>query len=188
MTFQIETAPARPVCFAEANVKATQDRPINSSFAVIYGAPGSESKTRGSCPRAVRFTECVAVEVAPYGIQVYALNPGLVRTAMTEYLLRQPRVAEYAPWFPPAMAQDAQVPPDDAGRLAVFLAAVRDARLSGRAFSIGSDYARLSAEADPIERDDLYVLRVQMTRAKNFAGRMGRLRNRVEAPDPGPSL
>jgi hypothetical protein len=45
---------------------------------------------------------------------------------MTEFLLRQPRVEEYAPWFVAAMTQGTHVPPEAAGRLAVFLATVHD--------------------------------------------------------------
>jgi len=108
----------------------------------------------------LRFTECLAAEVASYGIQAYAINPGLVRTAMTEFLLEQPRVAEYAPWFPPAM-QGGTVSPDLAGQLVVFLATVRDRRLSGRVFSVYAEYENLSAEAERIARDDLYMLRLR---------------------------
>jgi hypothetical protein len=59
------------------------------------------------------------------------------------------------------MAQGADVPPEVAGRLAVFLATVRDAHLGGRAFSVGSDYARFNAQAEQIAREDLYTPRLR---------------------------
>ena len=109
----------------------------------------------------LRFTDSLAPEVARYSIQVYALLPGLVRTAMTEALLRHPRVAEYAPWFPAAFERGSDIPPEEAGRLAVCLANLRDSRLSGRVFTVGTDVVDLEKRANEIASNDLYALRVR---------------------------
>jgi predicted ester cyclase len=109
----------------------------------------------------LRFTDSLAPEVAPYSIHVYALLPGLVRTAMTEALLGHPRVAEYAPWFPAAFERGSDIPPEEAGHLAVCLANLHDSRLSGRVFTVRTDVVDLEKRADAIAADDLYALRLR---------------------------
>ena len=98
------------------------------------------------------------------GSRCSPINPGLVRTAMTEYLLEQPRVGEHAPWFPPAR-EHATEPPESAGRLAVFLSRDRDSRPSGRMFRVEPEYAHLLQEAEQIVQEDLHVLRLRTTQA-----------------------
>jgi len=109
----------------------------------------------------LRFTESLAKEVAPDGVFVYALNPGLVRTAMTEALLAHPEVGTYNAGFVARMAGGHDVPPERAGDLAVFLAGLRDPRLSGRLFDVNWDYASLPERAETIARDDLQLLRLR---------------------------
>jgi NAD(P)-dependent dehydrogenase (short-subunit alcohol dehydrogenase family) len=109
----------------------------------------------------LRFTDSLAAEVAPHNIHVFALGPGLVRTTMTEYLLARPHVGEYNPGFVAAMTQGRTVSPEEAGQLAVFLATLRDPRLSGRTFGVGSDYRAAVERAEEVARDDLYVLRLR---------------------------
>src|SRR5438067_12990402 len=52
-------------------------------------------------------------------------------------------VAEYAPWFPAAFERGSDIPPEEAGRLAVRLANLRDSRLSGRVFTVKTDVVDL---------------------------------------------
>lgn len=47
-----------------------------------------------------RFGEVLAGQVGRYGVSVFTISPGLVRTAMTDEL------ADDAPWTPPALAPD----------------------------------------------------------------------------------
>ena len=37
-----------------------------------------------------QFTRCIALELAPLGIRVNAVSPGIMRTAMTENVLQTP--------------------------------------------------------------------------------------------------
>src|SRR5579864_3955547 len=134
---------------------------INLSGGGADGAAPYWSGYGSSKAAVLRFTESLAREVAAYGIQVYALGPGLVRTSMTEALLRHPRVAEYAPWFPAAFDRGADVPPEEAGRLAVRLANLRDSRLSGRVFSVGTNLDDIANHAATIADDELYTLRLR---------------------------
>jgi NAD(P)-dependent dehydrogenase (short-subunit alcohol dehydrogenase family) len=119
----------------------------------------------------LRFTDSLAAEVAEHNIFVYALDPGVVRTAMTEGLLTIPNIS---PSFVAAMSHT--VPPEGAGHLAVSLAALREPRLSGRLFQVTSllhdanghdrevsdGVAELVLKAETIARDDLYMLRLRL--------------------------
>ena len=89
------------------------------------------------------------------------MGPGLVRTAMSEGLMAHPQIGAYVAGFAAAMTAGRDVPPEQAGELAVFLAGLRDPRLSGRVFGVGSDYAAVLEQADAIARDDLYTLRLR---------------------------
>lgn len=119
--------------------------------------------TSYACSKAgvLRFTDSLAAEVAPHGINVFAMGPGFVRTAATEYLVGHPDAPTYIPGYVAAMAAGRDVPPERAGRLAVFLATVQDPRLSGRVFGVGSDYASAVDRAEDIAREDLQTLRMR---------------------------
>lgn len=134
---------------------------ITMSGGGAAGAYPFASSYASSKAGVLRFTDSVAAEVAPYNIYVYALEPGLVRTAMTEGLLRHPKIHEYIPGGAKAMAEGRTVSPDLSGKLAVFLATLKDRRLSGRSISVTDDYTLLVEQADKIVEQDLRTLRIR---------------------------
>jgi NAD(P)-dependent dehydrogenase (short-subunit alcohol dehydrogenase family) len=71
-----------------------------TSGAAYLPAGGFPSTAYGPSKAAVhRFSELLAVQLAPRGVFVFAISPGLVRTAMTES-----HWDDDAPWTPPACA------------------------------------------------------------------------------------
>ena len=88
----------------------------------------------------VGFTNALAKELAPDGIRVNAICPGILRTQMWEYLadaLKQPGESKEAAWerwvrsfIPLGRAQT----PDDIGSLAVYLASA--ANITGQAMNV----------------------------------------------------
>ena len=93
-----------------------------------------------------RFGELLAGQVAPYGITVFTISPGLVRSAMTESL------GDSAPWTPPELAP----------RLVRVLAAGRADRLSGRYIHAEHDeIENLIQRADEISESDLNAIRLR---------------------------
>jgi NAD(P)-dependent dehydrogenase (short-subunit alcohol dehydrogenase family) len=48
----------------------------------------------------IRFSECLAHEVKPHGIAVFAMGPGTVRTAMSEHSLNSPEGRKWLPDSP----------------------------------------------------------------------------------------
>jgi NAD(P)-dependent dehydrogenase (short-subunit alcohol dehydrogenase family) len=71
-----------------------------TSGAAYLPANGFPSTAYGPSKAAVhRFSELLAAQLAPRGVFVFAISPGLVRTAMTES-----HWDDDAPWTPPACA------------------------------------------------------------------------------------
>ena len=109
--------------------------------------PGSTSSAYGASKAAVgRFGEVLAQQVAPHGIKVFVISPGLVRTEMTD------RFGDDAPWTPPELAP----------RLVSELASGRLDALSGRYIHAEHDPPdELEARIPRILADDLNAIRLR---------------------------
>ncbi|MBD0290263.1 MAG: SDR family oxidoreductase [Thermoleophilia bacterium] len=107
-------------------------RIVNVASGAAY-LPGSTSSAYAASKAAVhRFSEVLARQLAPHGIPVFPISPGLVRTEMTDGSF-----PEDAPWTPPELAP----------RLVRALATGRFDRLSGRYL-----HAEHDADLDELER------------------------------------
>jgi threonine dehydratase len=89
---------------------------------------------------------------------VFAIDPGLVRTAMSESALScgEPSVER---WFTAAFANQEVVSADSAAASVAYLASGAADVLSGRNVDVSGDMAQMVARAAEIEEHDLYVLR-----------------------------
>ncbi len=108
----------------------------------------------------IRLTECIALETKPYGIAVFAVAPGTVRTKMTEYSLGSHEGQTWLPWFRRIFDEHIDVPPERAAELILNLASGRADALSGRTVSIYDDLEMLIASAGRIEEQNLYSLKL----------------------------
>jgi NAD(P)-dependent dehydrogenase (short-subunit alcohol dehydrogenase family) len=107
-----------------------------------------------------RFSETLALEVADDNITVFSLNPGLVRTAMTD----QATTAEWKKWddrIPRLFEEGLESPPDMAAQLTVALASGKADILTGRLISISDDLDEMVAQARRIQEEELYLLRMK---------------------------
>jgi NAD(P)-dependent dehydrogenase (short-subunit alcohol dehydrogenase family) len=94
-----------------------------------------------------RFSEALAYALAPLGIKVFLISPGLVRTAMTERSFPAD-----APWTPPELAP----------RLVRVLASGRADALAGRYLHAEhDDIEDLIRRADEIVASDLNAIRLR---------------------------
>jgi 3-oxoacyl-[acyl-carrier protein] reductase len=121
-------------------------RIVNVASGAAY-LPGVSSTAYSASKAAVhRFSETLAGQLAPRGIYVFSISPGLVRTRMTE------RFAEDAPWTPPELAP----------RLVRALASGRLDGLAGRYLHAEhDDVDDLASRVDEILAEDLNAIRLR---------------------------
>jgi NAD(P)-dependent dehydrogenase (short-subunit alcohol dehydrogenase family) len=105
-----------------------------------------------------RLSENLAAETREHGVTVFAISPGLVRTAMSESGLScgEPSVEQL---FTDLFANQEDVPADVAATLVVYLASGAADVLSGRNLDVFDDVAQMVARAAEIDEHDLYVMR-----------------------------
>jgi NAD(P)-dependent dehydrogenase (short-subunit alcohol dehydrogenase family) len=105
-----------------------------------------------------RLSENLAAETRGHGVMVFAIDPGLVRTGMSESGLTcgEPSIEEF---FKDAFANHEDVSAEVAATLVVYLASGAADVLSGRYIFASEDVRQMVARAGEIEEQDLYVLR-----------------------------
>lgn len=108
----------------------------------------------------IRFTENLAAELLNSGVSVFAIDPGTVRTAMSEHLLESEAGKKWLPWFRKLFDKGRDVPAEKAADLVVQLAAGRADALSGRLIGVADDLANMLEQTEEIKKRSLYTLRV----------------------------
>jgi NAD(P)-dependent dehydrogenase (short-subunit alcohol dehydrogenase family) len=125
-------------------------------FPIAYGSAYAVSKAA-----LIRLTECFAADGKEHGIIAFALGPGSVRTAMTEYLIESEAGQTYLPWYRKMILDGGDVPADLSANLVVLLASGKMDSLSGRFVEVFDDVGQMILESAQIIRDDLYTLRLR---------------------------
>ena len=110
----------------------------------------------------LRFTENLAAETKSHGLQVFAIEPGLVRTALTEYLAESPEGQQWLPWIRQVFAEGRDDPPARAVTLVMFLVSGRGDALTGRFLHAVSDVTQLVQRQTEIELEDWYTMRLRL--------------------------
>jgi 3-oxoacyl-[acyl-carrier protein] reductase len=128
-------------------IERGRGRIVNTGSGAGY-LPGLSTTAYAASKAALyRFGEGLAQQLAPHGIPVFTISPGLVKTAMNE-----DRFPEEAPWTPPELAP----------RLVRVLASGRADKLSGRYIHAEhDDIEDLIRRADEIVENDLNAIRLQ---------------------------
>lgn len=103
----------------------------------------------------IRLSEQIAMEAKPYGVSVFPMRPGIVRTTMLE------EARHKLPLIQAMLDQGLEVAPEVVADLVVFLASGKADRLSGHLFSVNDDLEKLLLHAEEIERNSLYMLRAR---------------------------
>ena len=142
-------------------IQRRRGRIINVASGAGLGVMVNGSAYVTSKAAVIRFSENLAAEASAYDIAVFSIGPGLVRTAMTEYLAYSQEGRKWPPWGQEFMEAGNDVPPERAGERVVMLAAGRADALSGRFIGIADDIDALVRRAEEIKRDDLYLMRLR---------------------------
>ena len=148
-----ETNLRGPMLYAKAVLPAMIARGegviINiGSYIAIRPSPMSTAYGTSKAALA-RFSDCLATEVADQGVQVFCASPGLVLTDMTRDL---PFISE----IPEADFHQ----PEDIAALACELASGKYAQLSGLFLHVRDDLPALLADAERVQAERLYQLRL----------------------------
>src|SRR5580704_1861832 len=100
----------------------------------------------------IRFSEQLAVEAAPYGVSVFPIRPGMVRTRMLE------EARHRLPYLQQALDRGAEVTTDVVADLALTLASGRADSLSGRLFTVNENVEEIVRQAEEVRARELYLL------------------------------
>lgn len=109
----------------------------------------------------VRLTECAAAELAPYGVKVFSIEPGTVRTAMSLRSIESPEAQRWIPWFKGIFDHGLDASPDRVAQRVIDLALGKADALSGCHLPLGDDLEVLARDAERIRAEGKYVLGVQ---------------------------
>ncbi len=120
---------------------------LGSGASYLPVGPNTENGSYGASKAAVgRFAEYLASEVAPHGISVFLISPGLVKTDMTS------GYGDNLPWTPPELAP----------QLVHVLASGRADALAGRYIHAEHDDVEdLIVRADEVVANDLNAIRIR---------------------------
>ena len=112
----------------------------------------------------LRFTESVSGTLEDTGVMIFAMDPGPVRTAMTEFQMTDAAGRKYLTDIAGLFERGIDVPPALAGRLSVAIGSGRFDRLAGRMlFAARDDIDLTDAQIDEILAQDLRTLRINGT-------------------------
>jgi 3-oxoacyl-[acyl-carrier protein] reductase len=103
----------------------------------------------------MRFSEQLAMELGPHGIQVFPIRPGVVRTRMAEH------VARNVPMVQKSLDDGRDVPPEATADLVEYLASGKADALSGCVLSAEENWDEMVNRAEEIRREQMYVLRLR---------------------------
>lgn len=108
----------------------------------------------------IRLSEVLAAEAQPFGISVFSISPGSVRTALAEQILANSGAMKWFGWLEELYQKGQNVTPEPATRLVLYLASGAADHLSGRFFGVAEDPAEVVRRSEQILRDDLHALRM----------------------------
>jgi NAD(P)-dependent dehydrogenase (short-subunit alcohol dehydrogenase family) len=144
---------AASVAHAFAPRLAERKRGTMLFLSSVAGQIGSQTDPPYSAAKAglINFAQCAAKDLAPYGVRVNCLCPGMVKTPLNRSVWqawndRQPPEArqEYDAWAAEKIAK--LVPlnrwqtPEDIASMAVFLASDRAANITGQTINVDGGY------------------------------------------------
>ena len=110
----------------------------------------------------IRLTEDLAAETSQYGISVFAVHPGGVRTAGWRALIDSGGDEKWLGGrFSKAWEEGRGLSPERAAGLVLALASGATDALSGRFITVRDDVAEMVSRAEEIKQNDLYTLRLR---------------------------
>lgn len=126
------------------------------------GGPNIGGSAYG-CSKAaiVRFSEGLARELEQVGsaVLVFCMNPGFVRSEMTESLIDTPEKRRWQAHVPKLMGSAEEMPADACAKATMRLLHIASRELSGRVFYVDTDFDEVERRKADIQAGELYVMR-----------------------------
>lgn len=148
-----------------AVVKGMVERGRGYVLNMVGGGVGDpHAYTTGyACSKAgvMRLVEGMAREAQQHGVKVFAMQPGAVRTAMTEFIMESPEGKKWRPGFKDIFEKGRGAAPELIVKLALGLVSGKADRLTGRYFDATRDFEETIRNSDPILEKDLLTLRLR---------------------------
>ncbi len=107
----------------------------------------------------IRLSETLALEAATHNVYIFALDPGAVRTTMTD-IRHSPEAQQWIPWCNQAFGQNQDVSLQRVADVILRLASGQYDALSGRYLHATDDLAALLQKSSEIQNQQAYVLRL----------------------------
>jgi NAD(P)-dependent dehydrogenase (short-subunit alcohol dehydrogenase family) len=136
-------------------VARRRGRIINLSSGSALGAIQAFSAYPSSKTAVTRLTEQLAIDAREYGVSVFAITPGMVRTPLARAIVESAWTPQYREAF-----EQRHVPPELVADRCVAIATGRADGLTGRFIQITDDLDELAGRADEIASEGLYTLRI----------------------------
>ncbi len=108
----------------------------------------------------IRFSENLALDTKEHGISVFSIDPGTVKTKMTESVLLSLEVEKWMPWLRNTFDMGDDISPLCAANLVHLLASGRADALSGCYISVFDNVDDMLRNSEEIKRRNLYTLRL----------------------------
>ena len=133
-----------------------------TSGAALTSTPGASAYST-SKTALVRFSEVVAHEASTYGVKVFSVNPGLVRTRLTESFVQSEHSGKYSAWLCQSLKAGHDIPADRVANLVAFIASGKADELSGCNIGVYSDISKIVSRAQEIQERELFTLRLRIS-------------------------
>lgn len=141
-------------------IERRRGRIINVASGAGLGPIPNGSQYCVSKAALIRLTECIHADVNQFQIAAFVIDPGSVRTAMTEYLIESVEGRTYVPWYREYILAGNDVPASLSAQLVLSLASGKYDQLSGRFFSVRDNLDQILQQTDTVIDNDLYTLRL----------------------------
>lgn len=110
-----------------------------------------------------RFTEALArkLETAGSSVMAFAMNPGFVRSEMTENLLKTPTGLKWQTYVKEMIERGVGFQPGDCARAKLELLRIAGPELNGCSFGVETDFEAVEKQKADVRAKELYLLRLK---------------------------
>lgn len=134
---------------------------ITASSSGLAPLPYASAYAISKCA-VIRLVENLAAETGEQGITAFSIHPGIVRTALMEFLAASPEDEKwFGGFFRKTLSDGSHIPPERAAELVVFLASGKADALSGCYIAVDDDVSEMVSQAKEIKENKLHTLRLR---------------------------